>query len=296
MSEPATFYFSFDFECGWGAIADGKWREREAAGVYAGLRPLFQRLLPFLDAHSLPVTFATVGGMIDPEAREKVEFLKGDIQRKTLTFLDESNQDTQDGRDLLEAVMLAEAGHIVQSHSYSHVSFNDPAQDADSIRKDLEYSHQTLKEYGVNATRFVFPQNHANHFEVLKQCGFSEVRMPARASLESAANSRLSAIVKQQIGYTTRFVETERDPTGLLLHYGSHFLNWGQDRSFLRRVMTQRNAFNLLDNAVKNQKPVHMWVHPWNLVHTQGLENHFYKVFEKVAHYRERGLLKLGTF
>lgn len=290
-----TVRVSLDFECGWGMVQGGGWRACEAAGVYRDLRPALKRFTDLMDELELSFSWSVVGAMIDDPARRDVSHLRGRFASDVRVFLAESEPTTVDGRDLLDVVLAMRTRQSFGTHTYSHLLFSDPEQGPEVFSEDLTRAVRTNAALGLDATRLVFPRNHAGHFKLVRAAGITHVRMTPKNMAEPTrrpglARRALSAAVRP----ISPVVETH-DPSGLVLHHASELLNWGAGSGTLKRVLIQSRVSRAIARAAAGAD-VHFWVHPFDLVQTEGLGDAFATLLSQIADHRERGLIRVSAF
>ena len=287
-----TIRISLDFECGWGSVEDGKWRAREAAGVYTRLRPALRRFVDQLDALEIPCTWACVGAMIDsPDARD-LSYLKGSYATKMQAFLAEADGPTMDGRDLLDMVTGARVAQAFGTHSYSHMNFHDPDQDGAVARAEMAQAARANKAAGIACEALVFPRNHVAHLEAVAASGVRMVRMPpANAGGGGRVKRALDAFLRP-VSPVTEEVDAD---TGLVLHYASEFLNWGVGAGAVKQFATKRRHAAALKAAARGAD-VHFWLHPFNLAETAGLADHVSDILAQIATLRDQGRIEVKPF
>lgn len=285
---------SLDFEAGWGVVGNGGWRAREAAGVYRDLRPALKRFVGLLDDLDIPCIWAVVGAMIEAPAVRELGHLRGAFANKTRAFLDTAETATHDGRDLLDTVLAARTNHGFGTHGYSHVLFDDLEQDETTYREDLTRAVATNRKAGLDADFFVFPENRAGHFDVLRHAGIRKARMyainaPAPTARPGPSRRFLSSIARPASPVAERQLHN-----GLCLHHASELVNWGENAGRLKRAVTKRRL-NLAVNRAKGGDHVHFWLHPFDLVATPGLDDFVQNWVKDIAKGRDRGLWSIDA-
>ena len=261
---------SLDFEAGWGVIGNGDWRPRQAQGVYRELRPTLRRFVNLLDNLDIPCLWAVVGAMIDAPQKRDLSHLRGAYAGKAQVFLAESEAETHDGRDLLDIVLNARSQQIFGTHGYSHVLFNDPDQDDTVYRAEFERARAANDAAGLPSDFFVFPENRIGHHDIVAGAGIKIARTPP---LNAPAPDARPGLLMRAAGSFLRPVSPVSEQTlesGLCLHAASELLNWGTYGGGLKSALIRRRNLRALNAALKG-KHVHYWLHPFDLVATDGL-------------------------
>lgn len=286
---------SLDFECGWGVIAGGQWRANQAAGVYRDLRPALKRFTQRLDELELPFTWAVVGAMVDDPTKRSLSHLRGRFAKEARDFLDDADETTFDGRDLLDMIMGMRTKQSFGTHTYSHLLFSDTEQGPEVIAEDLARAAKTNAALGLDCTRLVFPRNHTGHYDIVMSSGVTHVRMPPINAFDPTTPPGL---LKRAISLYSRPVSSVSErvtSSGLTLHYASEFLNWGTSSGATKRYLHQRRISRALTCSAKGAD-VHFWLHPFNLAQTAGLMGKMDDFLGQVAQLRDRGLITIAGF
>ena len=286
---------SLDFECGWGSIDTGLWRERERLGVYENLRPALQRFVDHLGVTEFAATWAVVGAMIEPPEVRDTDHLKGTYHEAVAKFRKEAKAQTHDGRDLLDIVQSARTPQRFGTHSYTHVRFIDPEQDAGVYAEELSRARAANARAGIDADCLVCPRNELGHVETVARSGIDCLRTPP--GLENTPAERgAAARVWRALTAPPLPVREERRDDGLLLHSGTEFLNWGKGAGGFKRAVTRRRIDAALRCAEAGRGDVHFWVHPFNLVETPGLLDYAISVLDRIARLRDAGRVSVAAF
>lgn len=286
---------SLDFECGWGVAQGGGWRAVEAAGVYRDLRPALRRFTRQLDELELSFTWAVVGGMVEEPSARDVSHLHGGFARDMEIFLAEAEEPTVDGRDLLDMVVGLKTRQSFGTHTYSHLLFSDPEQGPEVIAQDLARATAVNRRLGLDASRLVFPRNHAGHLDTVAAAGINHVRMPPLGSADPTARPSQLRRALESLTRPPSAVAEQSRPDGLILHHASEFLNWGVGAGKAKRLIKWHRVGRTVDAAARGMD-VHFWLHPFNLAQKSGLDDAVNGFLHRVAGLRDRGLIEVGGF
>ena len=281
---PNRITVSLDFELGWGSIENGKWREREKAGVYRELRPQIGRLAAFIEAREIPLTWAVVGGMADDASASDFDHLPLDARPHYASFLREAENDTKDGSDLLDRLQSLRTKQDLGSHSYSHLRFDWPGYDHEARRRDLELSRDALASRGIDAKSFVYPLNIIDDHAAATEAGIKTARLPA-----PMAATKAGKLLSRTLTPPPAAQRTERED-GLILDQGSMLFVWGTKSDWrLRKVLVLRQARLGLERAKRGGGDLHLWLHPFNLVEVNGLFDELCSFLDEAATLRDSG-------
>jgi|GEM_PF-6597620 len=286
---------SLDFEAAWGVIDHGVWQSKEKQNVYEALRPRLQEFVALLGDLEIACTWATVGAMIDDPEHRDVSYLKGRFGREAQHFVETAQQQSFDGRDLLDIVQTCTTPQKFGTHTYSHLLLSDPEQDAGVMRIDLEKACAANRRRGIAADVLVFPRNLHGYFDELIEAGIEKVRMPATHGPDPYAPApRLKRFSRALFSKPSPVLDEVSD-TGLNLHYASELLNWGVGPSQLKVAITKRRIRTSVEMA-RSGAAMHFWLHPFDLVEAPGLYDFVKETLSTIAAAREASELEIGVF
>ena len=288
MPDLGRFLLTFDFELGWGSLESGRWRRRQANGVYRRLRERLPVLLREMDALEIPGTWATVGGMLQPRGQHDMDHLPEELARTTRDALREAEESTFDGRDLFELVRRTRVRHAIASHTYAHPRFSRMDVTADVVRGDLERFRAAIPADVVGVDRLVFPQNAERHHEVIAAMGYRVVR-----GADEPRGDGLSGVVAMAL-HPPPMAVTHQESTGLSRMVGSLCFTPGLGKAYKVPVMAVQ-ALRGLRRAIASGGTLHVWLHPFNLAESPGLLRSLLYVLRRVATHRDRGRLAVGV-
>lgn len=285
---------SLDFECGWGVIGNGQWQDREKNGVYRELRPVLKSFLSYLDAAEFPCTWAVVGAMVENPVDRFFDHLTGEFGEKVEQFNSQSESQTNDGRDLLDAVLASSARHSFGVHTYSHLLFSEYAKEPAVLVEDINRSISLNKALGLGSEFFVFPENRSGSFDIVKAAGITRARMHAfNANHPDAKRHPLRRLTDSCFRPVSSVCEVS-DESGLILHYASELINWGEGASSLKVELTKRRVRKAVERASRGEH-VHFWLHPFDLVATPGLYEFLKEVIDSIARCQNEGVIEVVT-
>lgn len=279
---------TLDFELGWGAIENGLWEYRENSGVYDNLRSVMPQLLDLLVELEIPVTWATVGGMVDKTVYKNLDHLPMPIREVTKNTLKKARASSFDGRDLVELVERT-PGQRIASHSYSHVRFSYPGVTSSFIESEMENCSRLWKEQGNIMDTFVFPQNHEGYFDVLHRHGIHKVR--------GAEISRQRNILKKVWTNALKPPPLSSDSihNGLKVSTGSIFFKT-PPKQWYRLGLLELQIRRGLQLAINRHGMFHIYLHPFNLAESKDLLSSFIDLLKYLSKKRDYGLLDIIPF
>ena len=289
-----TVRISLDFECGWGYIADGSWQSREAQGVYRDLRGAMKRFTARADELELCFSWAVVGAMIQPPNERNFDHVQGKYAGRIAEFLQNAEELTHDGRDLLELVTGMRTRQCFGTHTYSHMAVSDSEQNCQVFQRDLEKAILVNQKLGIDADRLVFPRNHYGNFEAVRDTVITHARMPP-LNMSKPGRSRVWGRAAALVARPVSVVSEEVHSTGVVLHHASEFLNWGKNSRKSKRFLQRRRIETTLKKAISGAD-VHFWLHPFNLAETPGLSDYIDHFLIRLAEGRDRGQLEIKGF
>jgi len=288
-----SLHISFDFEAGWGVWENGRWKARQARGIYRDLRPALQSFMNFLADRDIELSWATVGGMITPDAAAQLDHLPPAAQLAIREFIADAEPMTRDGRDLFDIVAGCRTKQQIGSHSFSHTRFTYPGYGLEAQTQDLALAQAALKKQGHSSDMFVFPVNDVDNFAALGDNGIRVGR--TRPVRKNMSRTRLINRAKLLLS-PPPYVEETVNQQGVVEHSGSLFFNWYGRSASLRRVAVKRHANMGLNNAVRDKRALHLWLHPFNLVESKGLMSDLMRYLDRAASLRDKGRLSISGF
>lgn len=281
---------SLDFELGWGAIENGLWQMREEKGVYQGLRGIFPKLLNALEAMEVPVTWATVGAMVENPHRRDLEHLPDEIRLTVRDAVKAANATTFDGRDLFEQLKGSTVAHHIAGHSYSHTRFSYPGVDTAFVGGDLDRSERSFATWSEKPEYFVFPQNHEGYYDVLREKGYRHVRGAPVPTGDGQRNGRIGSLKRMM--FDPPPMAKEDTVARMRRTSGSMFFKARGGRLYalpFPYVRAQRGA----GCAMREGRILHIWVHPFNFAETRMLLPLFLRFLRSACEARDAGRLEI---
>lgn len=281
---------SLDFELGWGDIESGLWKPRQHRGVYRDLRAAMARFVAEADDLEIPMTWATVGGMIADPSAEDFDHLPPRFAAAARDFLKVADAPSRDGRDLFDLVQGMKTRQDIGSHTFSHTRFAIADYDKAAKAQDMALSLRTLKARGVDQASFVFPLNQASDLDVLADAGVRVARLSPKRP-----KSKMGKMAELLKGYVPAEVETA-GPNGLRCKSGSLLYSWSDRSSWpLRRIAIKRQTAKALRKAATSDYALHLWLHPFNLSGTPRLLDDISGLLIEIAGLRDAGRIDVTT-
>jgi peptidoglycan/xylan/chitin deacetylase (PgdA/CDA1 family) len=281
---------SLDLELAWGTFHRG-WHRRYASHLLQG-RQTVGRILDLFERHEVPATWAVVGHLfLEACAREHgVEDPCTDVRRDPLWY----------GPDLVERITRCRVPQEIGSHSFSHVSFGDPACHPALARAELAACTRLAQAQGFGLRAFVFPQDRAGHLELLREAGFSVFRGRTASVFRHVRPrwlGRLRHVIDDALGLPAATVEPREVLPGLWelpgsMMYGFMF----GPRRFIPVGSRVRRAKQGIEQAIRRRRIFHLWFHPCTLGYRErellaGLE----EIYAYAGRRRRAGALELVT-
>lgn len=274
---------SLDFELGWGGLQERSWEQRQKTGVYKRLRDDMALVLARADELDIPMTFASVGAMLQSEEEYQFSHLPIGYRNAVDYFVTHAERETVDGRDLMGMVLASRVSHEIASHTYSHLHAQHQEATDEALRADLLLSLDVLKKWGIDATSLVFPRDQEFSGSVLSGSGIEMVRVPPRFG-RFAKLSRAITLPKST---------SAKAGWGGVEQSGSMLLNWSTGKKAgLKKALISSKSRQTLNN--KNGA-YHFWLHPFNWSDTPGFAEWFLGYLELLATRRDQFSVELVT-
>ena len=287
-SGSAAVMISFDFELGWGSIENGLWRKREAEGVYDNLSRVLTSLLEELDLLEIPVTWATVGGMLEGMGDQDLGHLPEPARDHIFKALRNGQPSTFDGRNLFEMIASTRTKHQFACHTYTHTRFTYPGVNEACVRCELENFQRVFPGEMHIPDRLVFPQNQGAYYSEVAAHGFRVVR----GSEKSNENANRMAYLLSALIQSPPMVARQELVPGLHCDTGSMFFNCGRGQIH-RLPFVYSRSLRGLNRAIKEQATFHVWNHPFNFSEHPSLFSAFTRFLRRIAKERDAGHISI---
>lgn len=285
-----SFTISLDFELGWGAIESNLWAWRQGKGVYRDLRPVMRKFVDHLDSLEISLTWATVGAMISDPQPDDFVHLPEAARAGILTFLQEADAPTRDGRDLFDVVAGAKVVQDIGSHTFSHMRWGLPGFDRSSKLQEMTQACRSLSGYGIDPKSFVYPLNQVADLDVLSETGFAIARTAPRRPA-----SRFGKMTEMLAGRSPGS-RLARRADGLVTETGSLLYVWGVRRDWpVRRHLIRQQVRRALRRIAGSDQQFHIWLHPFNLAETPHLLEDSLALLTKAARLRDAGKIEITS-
>lgn len=281
------FTISLDFELGWGGMESQMWRYREKKGVFKNFRSVIERMTALLDDLEISLTWACVGAMVSNPEPSDFDHLPEPFRQNAVDFLKGSETFTHDGRDLLENLLKMRTKQDIGSHSFSHTRFHIDSFSDEAKLLDLKKGREALLSFDIEPKSFVYPVNQVSNLELLAEAGFSVARLPPKTP--SSRGGKLTEAILGRTPSAKRHQVSQKFET----EDGSMLYNWRNSR--FRRALIDHQVRLGLQKISHADYHLHLWLHPFNLVEIDGLENGLYELLKKAAHLRDKGRLQICT-
>lgn len=229
------------------------------------LRSTYNDLLKLFSEYNVKATFAFVGAFTLRE-NERSRYLHDEINstyngknwfKNYLLFAKENNSD---GWFCPEAWdMVAESGHELASHGFSHIPYNEGNANITDLKEDIEKAVQLSNEKGHSLKTFVYPRNQVGHQKLLEANGFLGYRECLKSTKHSRFLSELNIFARSE-GHLEPCHGLTRIPSGHVFNRRS-----GARGKIPMTITTNRWKSILLD-AIQRNQVAHLWLHPHNLI------------------------------
>jgi hypothetical protein len=293
----ATFIISFDCEGKWG-FADHLTAFHQSHLTNRNLNQAYKRIIDLLNKYTIKGTFAFVGSFtlsIDEYYANQEWFADNceEVQRWLRYFKKYAQNENFEGWFNPEPLKIVaqEKIHEIGAHGFTHAPLGESyitkagfLEEMNSLKK---ISHFKDKE----KMTFIYPRNAIGYINELLKFGFIGYRghIYEYDNLTSITKKikrlavELNVLDKAQSH--ARPSHLIRIPSGYLLNYRHGFmgnipLGW-----------TIKRWENIIIDAVKNNKVVHLWSHPHNFITGKDMFLLLDRVLEIVNKFVKKGLL-----
>lgn len=186
-------------------------------------------------------------------------------------------------------------GHDIAWHGFTHHILSDDVND-EVAKYEIESGIAISKDHGIDVKSIIFPRNVIGKKEILSSYGFNYYRGYQHQKSIISGNRFLRVIDEFNILKKSQDNTYINDSSGMVELPSGYFLNWPSGyRNIVPRVFTVKRWQSMLDDAAKNNKQVHMWFHPHNLITAPRMRETFTKLLDMVSSYVKSGAIQVKT-
>jgi len=291
-----NFIISFDCEGKWG-VADHLNGNHEAYLTNKNLNEAYSKLVEILDENEINATFAFVGAftMSTDEYHEHKEwfsdvFVNG--QNWFSSFNKSARQNQFEGWFCPFAFeKISNSGaHEIASHGFSHLPLDQSLIQKEDFLREMDLIRKVAQLKGISPKSFIYPRNQVGFVEELFESGFIGYRDSSEIKGNNRAMNRLGNILGEFNLFSSAHDHAKTDK--VIKIPAGYFLNWR--RGLRKRVpfnLTCRKWANLITDAIKQEKVVHLWTHPHNYIDGGDMYNLLDQILRLVRDAVKRGEL-----
>ncbi len=288
-----VFIISFDVELAWGFILH---RQHTILRMLQNdplkARGTIDRLLRLLAMYNIPATWAIVGHLlldseqgIQSNFQDAPQFKDGWIDWDT--YMSIYHQPLYRFEELVEKIITTAQKHEIGLHSFFHLPFSKCSREIAEF--EIEHGIKTLEQWGISPKSFVFPGNQIGHLESLKSHGFQIYRGKDATRYDISQNYPM----RKFTGVIDKIIAPPVSPywnngiweiPGSILFYDSQ----------MPFTLLPRTSLGL-KRTIRTNGVFHIWLHPWNLLLYDSLEQDLASLLKIVAEYRDKGSLQTWT-
>jgi hypothetical protein len=299
MTPQATFLISFDCEGKWG-IADHVSAQDEEVFLNTRLNHVYQRLIELLARYELKATFAFVGAFIMSEEayrEHEADFTAHPDPQATAwiqPFLKDMRQQRSDGwlnPDLL-SIVASRPEHEIGAHGFTHQALGNSLISREGFLHEME----CLKKFPIfqrDDLTIVYPRHVVGYTDLLPRYGVIGYRESLHGDATLPTVRMLNMLDEVNIFQTA---QQHAEPANPVPIPSGFLLNW---RAGIRKKIpfqvTQLRWKNLIQQAIKTNRVVHLWSHPHNFINGDRMFELLESIFDQIAVARERGRICVRT-
>lgn len=280
-----TVVVSIDAELAWGFHDLASMPEARIRNARSG----WHSLADLLDRFEIPATWAVVGHLF----LDRCDGVHADHPSLEGWFRRDPGGNSRDdgdwyGPDLIEAVRESGIDHEIGSHTFSHVEFGRGDVTAEIAAAELERSTELAAREGIDLDSLVFPRNNVGHRDLLSDHGFTcyrgtapdrwfDGRFEGTGTFDERFRKAGKLLAYNFGSEPPPLVTPEVDEFGLVdvpasldLFSLEGFAN-AASRA-VRGDPVVRQARLGIDEAVRSDGVLHLWLHPNNIVGRADLE------------------------
>lgn len=280
-----TVVISLDAELAWGYHQYSP-PSRNGISSVRSSRDGWFLLADLFDEHSIPATWAVVGGILEETP---------DVRNYRLSPDPAKWQD----RALLERITGPDVDHEIGFHSYTHLDFRSDETAPEQVDRELRRCRELADSVGLESRTFVYPSNGIAHRDRLADHGFIcyRGRHQARAGPMMRRLRKLSQLAS---GRPQPLIVTPTvDEWGLVnippsLHLYGFEGPVGRLLTSVRSNPVVALVKRGLEHAIARDGIFHIWFHP-NDLRTSAQIDRLEAVVEYIADQRDRGRIETKT-
>jgi hypothetical protein len=278
-----AFLISLDFELMWGV------RDQKSIAEYGsniiGVRKAIPAMIQLFSQYEIRSTFATVGFLFASDQSELMAALPTQVPHyrnpKLSPYGDylkqigknEGDDPYHYGSTLID--FIAQAGHEIGCHTFSHYYCLEQGQSLEEFRADLKAARAVAQRKGFHLNSIVFPRNQYNgeYIRVCREEGIASYRGSEKSWIYKSSSGEDQTIVRRIVRLVDSYINLSghhsfefrrADESGLLNLPSSRFL-----RPFSRRLaflehLRLRRIKKSMTHAAQNDLAYHLWWHPHN--------------------------------
>ena len=292
-----VFIISLDVELLWGMIHENAKSAKSCINLLISDpqngRGAIAFLLSVFEKYSIPATWAIVGHLFLDSCEGKEGVAHKDMPRPKEDWYsvdpctDIHSDPLYYGSDIIEKVLSSPIGHDIGYHSFSHPTFTECRREV--AQAEVETGVKLAQGFGIILKSFIFPQNQVAHVDILKENGFQIYRGATQRhwdSTQSFPKRKLSGGIDKIIA--SPVVPLWED--GIWQIPGSMLFYDPQIPSSL----LPRARFGM-ERAIWENKVLHIFLHPHNLLAQPSLGKILDNFLSTVAKKRDEGKLQVMT-
>lgn len=246
----ASFSISIDLELAWGVW--DKINHNYLNNAINLEREIVDKLLNVFNHYDLPVTWATVGALID----------------KNNKMINVGDKKAWYAPDVIDKIINSKTNHLIASHSYAHPNFKETNEN--TIIEDFEKAKYFFESIDIKPNVLIFPRNQVAHLSILKKFNYKFYRSVDKSWYKRVSNhnkflGKIANISDKILPFTTNSIKPIKHENGLTEIPSSILLI---SRNGLKFAVTNFNMFYKIKKgielAIKNKECFHIWFHPSN--------------------------------
>lgn len=270
---------SMEVELGWGTHDKSRYNHLSNDG--SSEREALDFLLTKCEKHDIPVSFDVVGHLLHESCSGHHQGTYPHDWWSEDPGTDHKLDPLFYNPELVKKIDTAETPHEICTHTYSHILCEQVSDDL--LDHELDLVTQLHKENGLaTPVSFVTPRHQRSNYEILKNSGIKTIRKPfpdyespSWANSMGPVGSFLWMVSRQhptaELEHFDGVVETYGTPHPSLT---APYLQNGQrpphpafrviPQSIRQKIHT-RYIQSGIDEAIKNDKHIHLWTHLFNM-------------------------------
>jgi len=270
MINKPNFIISLDCEGKWGTVGLKEIQKKLSSD---NLNNVYKKINNLLLKYEMPATFAFVMALtLSEEESKKFHCLSIEEKDQNNIYLKEFWKSKKQGNieGWLEPKIFEEISKNtnieIASHGFSHYICDDQANTLE-IENEFRNSLKVSNIKNITLKTFVFPENKIGNLNILKKFNYAGYRNVKKSKYKNSKIKRFKNLLDEFNIFEIIQEQNSVDKYGLTSIPSGFFFNskFGL-RNLVPGFITFEKWKRLINYSIENNKTLHLWFHPHNLI------------------------------